>query len=54
MKVNDSVDEVLTAIPTGPGSTEWEYKIDSINGKNYPDFVTLNTATNTLEFRPDE
>ena len=53
MKVGDSVDTVLTTIPDGPGSTEWEYSINRISGKNYPDFVSLNQATNTLEFRPN-
>ena len=53
MMVGDSVDTPLTTIPDGPGSTEWEYKISSISNKKYPDFVSLNQATNTLEFRPN-
>ena len=53
MKVGDSVDTPLTTIPDGPGSTEWEYTISRISNKKYPDFVSLNQATNTLEFRPN-
>ena len=53
MKVGDSVDDTLATIPDGPGTAEWEYSIKNIAGKNNPPFVTLNAATNTLEFRPD-
>ena len=53
MKVGDEVDSKLTDIPDGPGSSVWEYSIEQISGKTYPNFVSLNQATNTLEFRPN-
>ena len=54
MKVGDIIDKQLQTLPTGPADTEWEYSISSITGKNYPNFVNLNQATQTLEFRPDK
>ena len=45
------VDYALPSI-SGPGSTIWDIKVFEIQGKDYPEFMTLG-LTGKLEFRPD-